>query len=69
MFSAFCVSEQGVGGLDGSVGLPALQPCTLSLYVLCGWRGAWVPVYSVYRVLCHLVQYVCPIGLPLINGL
>ena len=26
-----CLSEQGVGGLEGCIGLPALQPCTLSL--------------------------------------
>ena len=26
-------------------------------------------VYLVYRELCHLVQYTCPIALPLISGL
>ena len=26
-------------------------------------------VYLVYRELCHLVQYTCPIILPLISGL
>ena len=45
---------------------------TLSLWVLSGWRGAWEPciykVYLVYRELCHLVQYACPIVLPLISG-
>ena len=46
---------------------------TLSLGVLRGQRGAWVPciykVYLAYRELCHLVQYTCPIVLPLISGL
>ena len=26
-----CISKQGVGGLEGHIGLPALQPSTLSL--------------------------------------
>ena len=26
-----CLSEQGIGGLEGHIGLPALQLCTLSL--------------------------------------
>ena len=45
---------------------------TLSLQVLRGRRGAWVPcisVHLVYRVLCHLMQYTCPIILLLISGL
>ena len=41
--------------------------------VLRGWRGAWAPcidkVYLVYRKLCQLVQYTCPIVLQLIGGL
>ena len=37
-----CLSEQWVGGLEGCIGLPALQPCTLSLSL--AWqRGAWAP--------------------------
>ena len=43
---------------------------TLSLWVLRGRRGAWAPciykVYLVYRELCHLVQYTCPIVLQLL---
>ena len=50
-----------------------LAASTLSLGVLRGQRGAWAPciykVYLVYRELCHLVQYTCPIVLPLIGGL
>ena len=44
-----------------------------SMYTLRGLRGAWAPciykVYLVYRELCLLVQYTCPIVLPLISGL
>ena len=50
-----------------------LAASTLSLWVLRGRRGARAPciykVYLVYRELCHLVQYTCPIVLPLISGL
>ena len=49
-----------------------LAASTLSLGVLRGRRGAWAPciykVYLVYRELYHLVQYTCPIVLPLISG-
>ena len=68
-----CLCEQGVGGLEGFIGLPADAASTLSLWVLRGRRGALAPciykVYLVYRELCHLVQYTCPIVLPLISGL
>ena len=32
-------------------------------------RLVYVKVYLVYRELCHLVQYTCPIVLPIISGL
>ena len=68
-----CLCEQGIGGLEGHIGLPAYATSALSLWVLCGQRGAWAPciykVYLVYRELCHLVQYTCPIVLLLISGL
>ena len=40
--------------------------------VWCGWRGAWATFISIhlfYKVLCLLIQYACPIALPLISGL
>ena len=67
-----CISEQGVRGLEGAHKPTCSATSTLSLEVLRGRRGAWVPcisVYLVYRVLCHLVQYACSIVLPLISGL
>ena len=66
------LSEQGVGGFKGPYSPTCSAASTLSLWVLCGQRGAWAPciqVYLVYRELCHLVQYTCPIFLPLIRGL
>ena len=38
-----CLFEQGVGGLEGHIGLPADAASTLSLWVLRGQRGAWAP--------------------------
>ena len=60
-------------GFRGMYRPTCLAASTLSLWVLRGRRGAWAPciykVYLVYRELCHLVQYTCPIVLPLISGL
>ena len=60
-------------GFRGTQRPTCLAASTLSLWVLRGRRGAWAPciykVYLVYRELCHLVQYTCPIVLPLISGL
>ena len=65
--------SKGWGGLEGRIGLPAYAASTLSLWVLRGLRGAWAPciyrVYLVYRELCHLVQYTCPIILPLTSAI
>ena len=36
----------GWGGLEGGIGLPAFAASTLSLWVLRGRRGAWVPCIS-----------------------
>ena len=41
-----CLCEQGVGGLEGRIGLPASAASTLSLWVLRGRRGAWAPRIS-----------------------
>ena len=52
--------------------LPALQPvpCLSGSYMGREGHGRLVyKVYLVYRELCHLVQYTCPIILPLISGL
>ena len=63
------------GGVRGMYRPTCSAASTLSLWVLRGRRGAWAPciyiykVYLVYRELCHLVQYTCPIVLPLISGL
>ena len=65
------LSEQGVGGFRGSYRPTCSAASTLSLWVLRGQRGAWalcILVYLVHRELCHLVQYTCPIVLPLISG-
>ena len=37
-----CLCEQGMGGLEGRIGLPAFAASILSLWVLRGQRGAWV---------------------------
>ena len=68
-----CLLEQGAGGFRRTHRPTCLAASTLSLWVLCGRRGTWAPciykVYLVYRELCHLVLYTCPIVLPLIAGL
>ena len=67
-----CLFEQGVGGLEGRIGLPALQPVPCLSGSCKGGEGHGhlvYQIYLVYRELCHLVQYTCPIVLPLINGL
>ena len=60
-------------GFRGTHRPTCLAANTLSLRVLRGRRGSWAPriykVYLVYRELCHLVHYTCPIILPLIGGL
>ena len=64
--------ELGVGGLEGCIGLPALQPvpCVSGSCVGGEGHGRLVyQIYLVYRELWHLVQYTCPIVLPLISGL
>ena len=64
--------SKGVGGLEGRIGLPALQPvpCLSGSCVGREGHGRLVyQIYLVYRELCHLVQYTCPIVLPLISGL
>ena len=57
-----------MGGLEGCIGLPALQPVPC-LSGSCmggeGHGGLVYQIYLVYRELCHLVQYTCPIILPL----
>ena len=40
-----------------------------ALYFQVAFNGPDLKVYLVYRELCHLVQYTCPIVLPLISGL
>ena len=61
------------GGFRGTPRPTCVTASTLSLWVLRGRRGACAPciykVYLVYRELCHLVQYTCPIVLSLIGGL
>ena len=67
-----CLSEQGVGSLEGRIGLPALQPvpCLSGSCVGREGHGRLVyQIYLVYRELCHLVRYTCPIVLLLISGL
>ena len=59
--------SKGWGGLAGRIGLPAFAASTLSLGVLHG-RLVY-QIYLVYRELCLLVRYTCPIVLPLISGL
>ena len=58
--------------LEGHIGLPALQPvpCPSGSCVGGERHGHLVyQIYLVYRELCHLVQYTCPIVLLLICGL
>ena len=71
-----CVSTASLSkawGFRGTHRPTCLAANTLSLGVLGGRRGVWAPciykVYLVYRELCHLVQYTCPIALLLIGGL
>ena len=52
-----CLSEQGVGGLEGHIGLPALLPVP------------YLSGFCVYRELCHSVQCTYPIVLLLISSL
>ena len=57
-----CLFEQGVGGLEGRIGLPALQPvpCLSGSCVGGEGHGRLVyQIYLVYRELCHLVQHTC----------
>ena len=64
--------SRGWGGSEGRIGLPALQPvpCLSGSCVGGEGHGRLVyQIYLVYRELCHLVQYTCPIVLPLISGL
>ena len=64
--------SKGWGGLKGRIGLPALQPvpCLSGSCVGGEGHGRLVyQIYLVYRELCHLVQYTCPIALLLISGL
>ena len=66
-----CLSEQWVGGLKGLIGLPALQPVPCLSGSCVGVEGHERLVYKVclvYRKLCHLMQYTCPIVLLLISG-
>ena len=67
-----CLFEQGVGGLEGRIGLPALQPVPCLSGSCVGGEGHGRLVYQIYLVyseLCHLAQYTCPIVLPLISSL
>ena len=62
------------GGLEGCIGLPALQsvPCLSGSCMGGEGHGHLIYIYKVYliyRELCHMVQYTCPIVLPLISGL
>ena len=64
--------SKGGGGLEGRIGLPALQPVPCLSGSCMGREGHGhlvYQIYLVYRELCHLVQYTCPIVLPLISGL
>ena len=64
--------SKGLEGLEGRIGLPALQPvpCLSGSCVGGEGHGRLVyQIYLVYRELCHLVQYTCPIVLLLISGL
>ena len=67
-----CLFEQGVGGLEGRIGLPALQPVPCLSESCVGGEGHGCLVYQIYlvhRELHHMVQYTCPIVLLLISGL
>ena len=60
------------GGLEGRIGLPAFQPVPCLCGSCVGGEGHGhlvYQIYLVYRELYHLVQYTCPIVLPLISGL
>ena len=64
--------SKGWGGLEGRIGLPAFQPVPCQSGSCVGGEGHGrlvYLIYLVYRELCHLVQYACPIVLPLIIGL
>ena len=66
-----CLSEQGVGCLEGRIGLPALQPVPCVSGSCMGGEGHGrlvYQIYLVYRELCHLVQYTCPFVLPLLSA-
>ena len=57
-------SEQGVGCLEGHIGLPACSQYLVSLGLAWAERGMGAlgiyNVYLVYGELCHLVQYTIP---------
>ena len=64
--------SKGLGGLEGRISLPALQPVPYLSGSCVGGEGHGHLVYQIYlayKELCHLVQYTCPIFLPLISGL
>ena len=51
-----------MGGLEGRIGLPALQPVPCLSGSCVGGEGHGCLVYQiyfVYRELCHLAQYTC----------
>ena len=58
--------------LPGPVGTSTLQAgvtATLVARVERGMGALYIKTYLVHRELYHLVQYTCPIVLPLISGL
>ena len=66
-----CLSEQGVEGLEGRIGLPVLQLVRCLSRSCMGGEGHRRLVYPYTWSIgcCDTVQYACPIVLPLISGL